>query len=446
MNKSLYKKYDIPCPRYTSYPTVPMWDTYNFSAKKWKSNLSQSLDKDNAELSIYIHLPFCESLCTYCGCNKRITKNHKVEERYIQSLLSEWEMYINLLPVKPTIKELHLGGGTPTFFSAQNLEKLIIGIESLTYSSLEKEYSIEVHPNVTSEEQIKTLARLGFSRISLGVQDFDPIVQRAIHRVQTFEQTKKIHDWAKEYGFQHINYDIIFGLPFQTTKSIQHTIEKVNQLSPGRIAFYSYAHVPWKSKSQRGFDENDLPSADEKRALYNLGKRLLQDNRYVEIGMDHFALPEDPLYKAYTERRLHRNFMGYTIQDTDLLIGLGASSISDSGSAFSQNVKGVEEYQNTIENGQLPIERGHILDHSDLIIKEKIKTLMCNHEADFNTAIDFVNQELMTDLINDGLVILSQDKLKVTSKGENFIRNICFAIDERYWAKQPQTNLFSKAV
>ena len=338
MNNSLVEKYNVVGPRYTSYPTVPYWDNDSSSLQSWKSSLIQSFNKNNPNegISIYIHLPFCESLCTFCGCNKRITKRHEVESPYITAVLKEWSLYCDLLQTKPKIKELHLGGGTPTFFSPENLKRLINGI--LSRSTLDKDYefSFEGHPNNTTREHLQTLYNLGFRRVSFGVQDYNETVQKAIHRIQLFENVKKATEAARAVGYTSVGHDIIFGLPFQKLEHIKYTILKTKELLPDRLAFYSYAHVPWiKGNGQRGFKQSDLPSPKNKRIQYEVGKELLAEVGYHEIGMDHFALPTDSLYQAMVQNSLHRNFMGYTASKTKVMIGLGVSSISDSWYSFA---------------------------------------------------------------------------------------------------------------
>ncbi len=288
---SLIDKYNIPGPRYTSYPTVPYWDESTFSPEKWKESVIRSFNESNPEegISIYIHLPFCEALCTFCACHKRITKQHSVEIPYLESVLKEWRLYLELFSEKPKLKELHLGGGTPTFFSPQNLRTLLEGIFDTVEIAEHQEFSFEGHPNNTTREHLQTLYDLGFRRASFGVQDYDPKVQKAINRIQPFEKVKEVTEIAREIGYTGISHDLVFGLPHQTWDSNGHTIRKTMELKPDRLAFYSYAHVPWvKGVGQRGFDENDLPSGEEKRRLYEDGKRLLENLGYIEVGNGSF--------------------------------------------------------------------------------------------------------------------------------------------------------------
>ena len=447
----LLNKYDLPLPRYTSYPTVPYWEKESINIELWKKSVVETFKKENGELCIYIHLPFCENLCTFCACNKRITTNHKVEEPYLDSVLKEWDMYRSLLPSVPVIREIHLGGGTPTFFSPDNLVKLIKGITKNSTVLPDHEFSIEVHPNYTNEEHLEKLAAVGFNRISLGVQDFDPAVQYVINRIQSFEKTKEVVDWSRKHGYNSINIDLIYGLPKQTVSSIDFTIGKIKELRPDRIAFYSYAYVPWKSKAQRRYTKADLPEANEKWKMYQLGKKLLTKQGYKAIGMDHFALPNDKLFEAVTKGTLHRNFMGYTTTQLKLIIALGASSISDAWTSFIQNNVTVEDYQNKISQGLFPIENGHLLNEEDLIIRKNILDLMCrnNTTIDKNTfdvqSFSAIKNELKK-LEEDGLVKTTKDAISVTEKGNLFIRNISSILDSRMRRKKAEGNLFSKSI
>ena len=384
MSQSLIQKYNVAGPRYTSYPTVPYWDLESFSLEGWKASLQQAFRESNATegLSLYIHLPFCESLCTFCGCHKRITKRHEVESPYIKAVLKEWSLYLELLGSKPIIKELHLGGGTPTFFSPEHLNDLISGILANAELAENYEFSFEGHPNNTTEAHLTTLYNLGFRRVSYGVQDYNLSIQKAINRVQPFENVKRATDLARKIGYTSVGHDIIFGLPFQTEADVIETINKTKVLMPDRIAFYSYAHVPWiKGNGQRGFKTSDLPTPDAKRLQYETGKQYFEAADYVEIGMDHFALKSDSLYKAMEQHTLHRNFMGYTASKTKAMIGLGVSSISDSWYGFAQNVKSNEEYYKLLAQDIIPVFKGHILNNEDLIIRKHILNLMCNFET-----------------------------------------------------------------
>lgn len=450
--QELTAKYHVAAPRYTSYPTVPYWDNDKFNQDQWAQAVSTSFDHSNHEdgMSLYIHLPFCESLCTYCGCNTRITKNHKVEEPYINAVLKEWRTYLQLFSAKPVIRELHLGGGTPTFFSAHNLDLLINGILQYADIHADAEFSFEAHPANTTGEHLTTLYHLGFKRISLGIQDFDPKVQLVINRIQSVEEVELITAQAREIGYSSVNYDLIYGLPLQNAAGLTETVKAVLTLRPDRIAFYSYAHVPWVKPGQRRYTELDLPSAAEKQLLYEMGREMLKAGGYVEIGMDHFTLESDSLYVAEKEGRLHRNFMGYTHQYSKLMIGLGVSSISDSWTAFAQNVKKVEDYIALVNEGKIPVFKGHILNAEDLVIRRHILNLMCKGgtswglPAELNEAF-MEGLERMRLIEKDGLVKITGSSMEVTVLGKRFLRNICMALDSRLWANQPQTQLFSMA-
>ncbi|SMP94642.1 oxygen-independent coproporphyrinogen-3 oxidase [Epilithonimonas pallida] len=450
---SLVDKYNIPGPRYTSYPTVPYWNEADFTADQWKKSVIRSFSESNSEegISIYIHLPFCEALCTFCACHKRITKQHSVEIPYLESVLKEWQLYLELFNEKPKLKELHLGGGTPTFFSPENLKILLQGIFDTVEIAEEQEFSFEGHPNNTTREHLQTLFDLGFNRVSFGVQDYDPKVQKAINRIQPFENVKNVTEWAREIGYKGISHDLVFGLPHQTWEATEYTIRKTLELKPDRLAFYSYAHVPWvKGVGQRGFDESDLPTGDEKRRLYEDGKKLLEELGYIEIGMDHFALEHDDLYQSLIQKKLHRNFMGYTSSKTQLMVGLGMSAISDSWYAFAQNAKTVEEYQKIVEEGEIPVFRGHILDGEDLTIRKHILNLMCQLETSWDLQTSFPEIEnaieKLKEMETDGLVEISDNQIKITEKGRAFTRNVAMVFDLRMMRNKPETRIFSMTI
>lgn len=454
MPSDLVSKYNVAGPRYTSYPTVPYWENDKFSLKAWKSNTIRSFEESNSTggISLYIHLPFCESLCTFCGCNKRITKNHGVETPYLESVVREWELYLEMFSEKPIIKELHLGGGTPTFFSAENLELLLNSIFREASLAKNPSFSFEGHPNNTSTKHLQTLYDLGFTRVSYGVQDYNLEVQQAINRFQPFANVKRVTDSAREIGYSSVGHDIIFGLPFQTIEHVIFTIEKTKELMPDRIAFYSYAHVPWiKGNGQRGFKDADLPSAEVKREMYQIGKMKLEEAGYVEIGMDHFALKSDSLYKAVENKEIHRNFMGYTDSKTQLMLGLGVSAIGDSWYSFAQNVKNVEDYQDLISMNILPVYRGHDLNSEDLMIRKHILNLMCQLETSWKTPQSQFEElpEVLSNLQemeNDGLIEIGPDYLKVNEKGRPYVRNVCMAFDLLLQRSKPETQLFSMTI
>lgn len=449
----LLQKYNTAIPRYTSYPTVPFWKDLS-DDKLWTADFKRNFHEQNAGdgISVYLHLPFCESLCTYCGCNKKITGNHGVERPYIEVLLKEWEMYRELMDETPVIRELHLGGGTPTFFSPGNLGGLLDGLFETAVLHPKAALSVEGHPNNTTPEHLEALYAWGFRRVSYGVQDLDPVVQHAINRIQPLENVRAAIEAAQNIGFTSVNIDLIYGLPFQTPEGMERTLDQTIRLRPDRIAFYSYAHVPWKSKAQRLFDERDLPSPEEKTALYLLAKHRFGSAGYADIGMDHFALPGDELYKALEEGTLHRNFMGYTASHTRLLLGLGVSAISDTGSAYAQNAKELSAYYLQVRDGSRPVRRGYFLDKTEQVYKQYILQAACNGSVRFQQADDplLLKYSLprLRELAADGLVILEEGGIRVTSPGRQFIRNICRAFDLK-GLQSEGTNageLFSKSV
>lgn len=449
----LYRKYDVQAPRYTSYPTVPFWKEKEMIESDWRNSVRKGAKTENENgVSLYIHLPFCESLCTFCGCHKHITKRHEVEQPYISAVLKEWQLYLALFDEKPKLSELHLGGGTPTFFSPEQLYDLISSILSSCEIMDECEMSFEGHPNNTTSDHLRTLFNLGFRRVSFGVQDYDPTVQQAINRIQPFEKVKRAHDESKRIGYQSVSHDLVFGLPFQTLAKIEVSVAKTVALRPERISLYSYAHVPWvKGVGQRGYDENALPKKQEKRALYECAKSMLLDAGYQEIGMDHFALPTDSMAIAERKGKLHRNFMGYTTNTTSMIIGLGMSAISDSWFGYAQNVKTVAEYQQQVESGEIPVFRGHFQSDEDMALRQHILDLMCVYTTDLGTTSlpeSHVLQilEKLVPLEKDELVTMEGKRILVTSTGKIFIRNICMCFDAHLADKEPSKRMFSTSV
>lgn len=447
--KQLIKEYNVAAPRYTSYPTVPHWDQENWTQDKWIETIKITHDRSTGKgISLYIHLPFCESLCTYCGCNTRITKNHQVEEPYIRDVLKEWSLYKAQLGENLIIGDIHLGGGTPTFFTPENLAYLIEGLLEGSARSEDAEFSFEAHPANTTREHLETLYSYGFRRLSLGIQDFDPLVQFIINRKQSEEDIARVMLQAREIGYTSINFDLIYGLPKQTLATVTNTVAKVIELKPDRISFYSYAHVPWIRPGQRHYSEKDLPRDEEKLQLYIKGKEMISEAGYKDVGMDHFALPDDALYRALENGTLHRNFMGYTDRYTPLMIGLGVSSISDSWSAFAQNVKKVEEYRALLAENKLPLLKGHIHTEEDLLFRRHILSIMCHGKTDWE-----MDQSMMADIVekllplhDKGMISLNRTGLEVTELGFSFIRNICMIFDRKLAESKNAENIFSKAI
>jgi oxygen-independent coproporphyrinogen-3 oxidase len=450
-HSDLINKYNVPGPRYTSYPTVPHWKSDDNFPEKWPS-LVKSFYSENREdgISIYIHLPFCESLCTFCGCHKHITKRHELELPYLAALKSEWKSYLEILGEKPLLKELHIGGGTPTFFSPKNLVNFLSYLLDTCELDENVELGFEGHPNNTSFQHLLGLAQLGFSRVSYGVQDYAEEVQKVINRIQPFENVKQAHLNAQAAGYTSISHDLVFGLPKQTLAHLNRSIELTLQLRPDRISLYSYAHVPWVPGSgQRAYDESDLPSPQVKRQLYESAKARLLHEGFVEVGMDHFALPTDKLAIALKNKSLHRNFMGYTTNNTKIMIGLGMSAISDVWGAFGQNIKSVNAYQDAANSGSIPVFRGHEHSQEDLELRQIILDIICHFEAawtpEFESTSRFneIKNELES-LIEDDLCVLQAGGIKVTERGEAFVRNICMCFDAHL--KQDQVKRFSKTI
>lgn len=446
----LLQEYAIPVPRYTSYPTVPFWDQQSFSLEEWKQSIRHAYWANSGEISVYIHLPYCESLCTYCGCNTIITKNHSVEKSYLDYLLREWLLYVRALPGTPTLKELHLGGGTPTFFQPDNLEKLIKGIFDYCEVTQETDMSFEGHPANTTREHLQSLYDLGFRRMSIGIQDFDEEVQRQINRRQTYQDIKQVTTWARALGYTSVNYDLIYGLPKQTPETVASTIEKTISLKPDRIAFYSYAHVPWIKPGQKSF-EHLLPTTEDKISFFLAGKKAFLKAGYREVGMDHFVLESDELYEARESGTLHRNFMGYTTQATEFLIGLGVSAIGDSWSAFGQNHKNIKAYREALDRGEFPIAKGHIHTREDLFIRELIKDMMCHGEVRWDSPFldEYglgINWELVEKLEADNIIQLDERSMRIDPSRMMLLRNVCSAFDVRLWRSKDDFTQFSKAV
>lgn len=451
MNTQLLQKYNVPGPRYTSYPTVPYWDKTPLTETRWKDLVKDIFEVSNTSegISLYIHLPYCESLCTYCGCNTRITVNHKVEQPYVAAVLKEWQLYLDFLPNRPQIRELHLGGGTPTFFSPDNLRTLITGLFEKTDIHPKHEFGFEAHPASTTDAHLQTLFELGFRRISIGVQDFNPVILDLINRPQTYEQVKHVTEKAREIGYTSVNYDLVYGLPRQQVEGMTQTIGEVIRLRPDRIALYSYAHVPWVKPGQRKFTEADLPDAAQKLVIYEACRTALESVGYHDIGMDHFSLSTDSLYQALEHKKLHRNFMGYTTTQTRLLVGLGVSAIGDCWWGYGQNEKTVEKYYERLNANELPIFRGHVLTREDLILRRHILQLMCHFETTWFDSKDqcqalYEALARLEELEKDCLVSIEPYHLKVTPEGRSYIRNISMAFDARLWGDIPQTTIFSQ--
>ncbi len=442
-----------PGPRYTSYPTAPVW-TQEVTSEEFKIALEREIQPSSA-LSLYVHLPFCEKLCHFCACHKIIDPRREHEQSYIDAIHAEVELYKTTVGQNGVLEQVHFGGGTPTFYSPADLEKLFSNIESKFKWASHPEISIEVNPVVTTHDHLNKLRSLGFNRLSLGVQDFEPHVQDIINRHQTFDQTSELVEHAKSLKFESINLDLVYGLPLQTNESIERTIELVIKIKPDRIALYSFANVPWKYPFQRRFSDRDIPEGIVKINLYKIARTRLLEAGYEPIGMDHFALPDDELFKARRNKKLHRNFMGYTTKENAQMVALGISAISMLGSTYVQNKKTLPSYYANLKEKKFPVERGIKLNRDDLIRRKVIMDLMCQFEVSFSDVtkifeIDF-RQYFRTEIdrlkffeTND-LLQLHDDKIVISKTGELLIRNIAMVFD-RYLEGLPERFLFSKTI
>jgi oxygen-independent coproporphyrinogen-3 oxidase len=457
LTPDLLTRFDVPGPRYTSYPTADRF-VEAFSQADLHQALdlrNQGLGQKNRPLSIYVHIPFCESLCYYCACNKIITKHHEKAEPYLRYLAKEIELYTSSIGMGQTVSQLHLGGGTPTFLSNDELRELMSMLKRSFSFVAGGEYSVEVDPRTVDETRLALLFELGFNRLSFGVQDFDPEVQKAVHRIQPAQQVFDLVASARKIGFESINVDLIYGLPKQTPESFDRTLKQINELRPDRIALYAYAHLPERFKPQRRILAAELPAPSSKIAMLSRSMDALMNAGYVYVGMDHFALPDDALAVAKRQGRLHRNFQGYSTQPDCDLIGLGISAIGRMGGTYSQNAKTMEEYVDMLDHGQLPIVKGLALSRDDLIRRSWIMAIMCQghvqYEA-FNEAwlIDakkyFAAEiEQLNSLHAQGLVELMDGGLQVTPMGWFFVRGVAMVFDKYLQADRNRTR-FSKII
>ncbi len=446
--KDLFAKYDVPAPRYTSYPTVPFW-TDSPTTDQWIQHLNQALADEAATWSLYFHLPFCESLCTFCACNTVITRDHGREEGYVDLLSDEWNRYLERVPalIERPLLGVHLGGGTPTFFAKENLEGILKPILSKAQIDRDRfEASVEVHPGHTTREQLVMLHDLGFTRISIGVQDFDSEVQRLVNRHQPYEVTKSVTDIARELGYTSVNYDLIYGLPRQNPERFRDTIQKTIELRPDRIALYSFARVPWIKPAHRSYKDEDIPVAGEKRALYELAREMLAAAGYIEIGMDHFALPHDGMAEAQRNHTLHRNFQGYTETRTTVLLGLGVSAISETPTCFHQNEKAFPVYERRVRNGEIPTLRGHLLTEEDRQLREQVLQFMTRFKVGLEPEQRDDARVFLQPMLDDGLVELANGTLRLTEKGTPFLRNACMFFDKRLRSQEQRPQVFSQAL
>jgi oxygen-independent coproporphyrinogen-3 oxidase len=453
----LLTRFDVPGPRYTSYPTADRF-VEAFGEADYVQALVQrksGLVGKPLPLSLYVHIPFCESLCYYCACNKIITKHKERAADYLRYLTQEVELHTRHLGQGQAVSQLHLGGGTPTFMSDDELRQLMAMLRNNFEFVPGGEYSVEVDPRTVDENRLAVLAELGFNRLSFGVQDFDAHVQKAIHRIQPAEQVFKLVEASRRLGFESVNVDLIYGLPLQTPESFDRTLAQINSLRPDRIALYAYAHLPERFKPQRRIHEQDLPSGGDKVAMLSRSLDALVDAGYVYVGMDHFALPDDALAVAKRQGRLHRNFQGYSTQADCDLIALGVSSIGRVGATYSQNAKTMAEYCDLLDQGHLPVVRGLALTRDDLIRRSVIMALMCQGHLQYESInlawlVDFKSLfakelEQLQALQDQGLVQLNDTGIQVTAMGWFFVRGVAMVFDRYLQADRNRTR-FSKII
>ena len=455
----LVARYDKPGPRYTSYPTAVEFHD-GVTADLYTAHLARADALAAAPLSVYVHLPFCEERCGFCGCNVVITRHRDVADRYLDALDAEIDLLAQHLPHRRQVSQLHWGGGTPTYYTAAQLERVFARLARHFVLAPDAEVGLEIDPRVTSGEQLTALRRLGFNRLSMGVQDFTPEVQDAVNRHQSYEQTRALVDHARALGFTSLNIDLIYGLPYQTEDGFQQTLDRVVELRPERVAVYSFAFVPWMAAHMKRLPAEGLPGPALKIALLARAQAAFGGAGYGQIGMDHFALPDDELGRALEARTLHRNFMGYTVQSARDMVALGVSGIGDVQGLFVQNTKKLPEYYDALAAGRFPTERGYALDDDDALRRFVITALMCNGRVDIGEVeqrfdIDFANY-FAAELAElaapgspqaDGLVEVGPDAIEVTPVGRMFVRNVCMVFD-RYLRSRTAgaTPVFSRTV
>jgi oxygen-independent coproporphyrinogen III oxidase len=458
-DNELIRKHDLSGPRYTSYPTAPQFKE-GFTQQQWL-NAVETSNRSASPLSLYFHIPFCDTVCYYCGCNKIITANKALATPYVDAMMKEIQMQAHHIDTSRPVDQLHWGGGTPTYLSDNQMSLLMREINK--HFTLHKddsgEYGIEIHPQGVTPNRLKHLRQLGFNRLSMGVQDFDEHVQKAVNRFNSVEEVTELVNSARSLGFTSTSVDLIYGLPLQSTVSFGETLERVIDIRPDRISVFNYAHMPELFKTQKQIDARQLPEPQEKlQILYNSIERLLLAG-YVYVGMDHFALPSDELAKAQSNKKLHRNFQGYATHGDCELFSFGVSSIASFGSMFIQNVKGVEEYYAAIENQELPTQKGIALSSDDHVRQHVISELICHFEVDFASVsalygIRFKEHfapELssLAELEDDGLLSITAESLRVHSVGRILIRRICMAFDaylNRSQLKQVRAPKYSRII
>jgi len=450
----LLRRYDRPGPRYTSYPTAPVWQD-EFGDAEYRDALAEAASRPGEPLSIYVHIPFCQERCAFCGCNVIISKKEGVADIYLDHVERELSMAAEALGDRRTLQQMHWGGGTPTFLHVDQIERLFRAVQERFHIAPDAEIALEMDPRVTTREQVEVLRCLGFNRASMGVQDLDPGVQCEIHRFQTEDQTRALFSTCRETGFSGINIDLIFGLPGQTVAGWSETIDKVIDIAPDRLAVYSYAYLPDKLHNQRHIERDKLPDADRKLDLFTIAREKFTGAGYRAIGMDHFAKPQDELSVAMDERRLRRNFMGYTVVPATDMLGFGTSAIGEIGGCYAQNEKKLSRYYHALDAGVFATSCGFALTKDDTIRSYAIRELMCNFyldfaelESRFGIVFDdyFAGEETaLTPLYEDGFLVRENGSLRVLPLGQIFIRNIAMVFDA-YLQKAAAKTQFSRTV
>lgn len=455
LDKDLLQKYSVSIPRYTSYPAAPEW-TENFK----KGDLLEAIElgnKKKSPISLYFHLPFCESQCYFCACNVVISKKKEMTVSYLSHIKKELELTSKLISKDRTVEQIHLGGGTPTYFAPDELEDLVSRLKQQFTLSKNCEVSVEIDPRVTSIEHLQTLSKLGFNRLSMGIQDFDSQVQESINRIQPFEDTSRIFKYTRELGFESINVDLIYGLPFQTKETFSRTIELILKLNPDRIALFHYAHLPQLINHQDKYIANEtLPTSNTKIEIFQYAVQALIESGYMFVGLDHFAKSSDELAIARNNKTLHRNFQGYTTKSGCDLFGLGITAISNVQNTFSQNIKKINPYYETLDLNNLPVFRGIVLSNDDTLRREIIMKILCHGllskseiEEKYNIKFDsyFQNEnKKLNELQVDGLIDFNGDTIEVTAIGQFFLRNIACTFDYYLQNKNGKQKIYSKSV
>ncbi|MCA9393121.1 MAG: oxygen-independent coproporphyrinogen III oxidase [Candidatus Omnitrophica bacterium] len=454
IDKETVLKFDVPGPRYTSYPTAPVW-TEDVGADVYREKLT-AFGKSDKTLSLYIHIPFCESMCSYCACNVIIRRHEdKYGEEYLRYLFKELDLVREQIGSRKRIRQFHWGGGTPTFLNESQIERLFNKVHDAFDIDYDGEVAIEIDPRTIDKSKIRTLKSLGFNRISMGVQDFDLRVQKAVNRIQSYYVVREYYDFCRALGFGSVNFDLIYGLPYQTVRSFEDTVHDVIAMRPDRVALYSFAYVPWLKKHQNKIDQQNLPDSEHKIDIFLKARERFTLNGYLAIAMDHFALKEDELAKAFLQDRLYRNFMGYTVKPADEYIGLGLTSIGFLENTFIQNEKIIGKYFAALDEGRLPVERGMVLNEDDRIRQYTISGLMCHFRLDksqfrerFGHAFDdyyAAEQGHLLKCQEEGLLESNNHVIKVTELGKLFIRNICMGFDH-YLQQRKVAARFSRTV